>query len=101
VKKEEHAMDTVGSTLQKATASLRHPTNQVMLITLLGMVEGEILTHIETHGATALPTLARALEWPMPLVIMAAGALIRRGLVRGVQSRRVTLLEPQPEAALA
>ena len=93
-------MHMLGWTLRKAKASLQQPgSKEVLLITLLGMVEGEVLTYLDAHGTTALHHLAQTLEWPMPLIIMAAGALIRRGLVRGIQSRQGTVLEPQSEAA--
>ena len=89
-------MTTIGWTLHKASASLRKAsTKDVLLITLLGMVEGEMLTYLEAHGATALSNLARTLEWPTPLIVMAAGALIRQGLAQGVKSQRGTLLAPQ------
>ena len=55
------------------------------LMTPLGLIGGEVLTDLETHGATSLRRLIRELEWPAPMVMMAVGALIREGLVRAVQ----------------
>lgn len=55
------------------------------LMTPLGLVEGEILTCLEAQGATAMRGLIRELDWPAPMVWMAAGALVRDGLARATQ----------------
>jgi DNA-binding MarR family transcriptional regulator len=55
------------------------------LITPLGLVEGDVLTYLEEHGATSVRRLIRALDWPAPMVLMAVGALVRERLVRAVQ----------------
>ena len=55
------------------------------LVTLLGVLEGEILTHLENFGGMTLGQLAKELRRPARAVIMSAGALIRQGLVRGAQ----------------
>ena len=53
---------------------------------------------IERRGRTTLRRLTRELHWPSTLVMMAVGALIRQGLVRGSQGGVDTVLE---SAALA
>lgn len=55
------------------------------LITPLGLVEGDVLTYLEEHGATGLRDLTRALGWSASMVRMGVGALIREGLVEGKQ----------------
>ena len=57
------------------------------IITVLGVVEGEILEYLEAHGATALYRLIQAQDWPASMVMMAVGALIRQGLVGGGEHR--------------
>jgi DNA-binding MarR family transcriptional regulator len=73
------------------------PRNAIM--TSLGIVEGEVLLHLEEHGATALRQLMRELEWPSPIVTMAIGALIRQGLVRASQHELELLLEPRSSSS--
>ena len=65
------------------------------MMTLLGIVEGEVLTVLETGGATTLRGLVRALQWPAPVVMMAVGALIRQGLARGIQHELEVVIEPR------
>jgi len=65
----------------------------IPLITSLGLIEGEVLTYLEQHGATRLRGLVRELEWPARMVMMAVGALIREGLVRGVQHELEIIVE--------
>jgi DNA-binding MarR family transcriptional regulator len=69
------------------------------VVTLLGLVEGEVLTHLEEHGTTTLRGLIRALDWPAPMVTMGVGVLIRHGLVNGVQRDLEVVLEPRGERA--
>jgi hypothetical protein len=69
-------------------------TQDTPLITSLGLIEGEVLTYLEQHGATKLRGLIRELEWPARMVMMAVGALIREGLVRGVQHELEIIVEP-------
>ena len=64
------------------------------LMTPLGLVSGEALTYIERHPKTTLRQLIRSLPWPTPIVIMSVGALIREGLIRGVQRELEIVLEP-------
>ncbi len=68
------------------------------LITLVGIVSGEVLACIERRGRTTLRGLTRELGRPSTLVLMAVGALIRQGLVRGSHGGADTVLEA---AALA
>lgn len=55
------------------------------LMTPLGMVEGEVLEYLDRCEHTTLRRLNQALKWPAYMVMMAVGALIRAGLVRGAQ----------------
>ena len=57
------------------------------IITVLGVVEGEILETLESHGPMPLYRLIQAQERPASLVIMAVGALIRQGLLIGNEHR--------------
>ena len=63
------------------------PVNRLRgsLITPLGLVEGDILTFLEEHGATTLRRLIRGLEWPARMVMMGVGALVRERLVQAMQ----------------
>ena len=67
--------------------------SQWSMITLLGLVEGDILEYLETQGSTTLYRLVQALEWPSRLVMMGVGALIREGLVIGRQRELEVVLE--------
>lgn len=64
------------------------------IVTLVGLVEGDVLTYLDTHRATPLRRLARELEWPSAMVFMGVGALIRQGLARGVQHDLEVIVEP-------
>lgn len=55
------------------------------LMSVIGVVSGEILLYLDTHGATPLRQLVRALEWPSPVTNMGVGALVRQGHVRAEQ----------------
>lgn len=69
-------------------------TERQSLITRLGVIEGEVLTHLERYGATPLRRLTRELEWPSPMILMAVGALAREGLARAMQHELEVLVEP-------
>ena len=69
--------------------------SRTALITTLGLACGEILTHLEQHGTTAVRRLVRELSWPAPVVLMAVGALIREGLIRATQHDLEVILEPE------
>lgn len=69
-------------------------TTDVSLVTQLGVIEGELLTYVEEHGATPIRRLIRDSEWPMPMVTMALGALAREGLVRLIRHDLETIVEP-------
>jgi len=62
-------------------------------MTPLGLITGEILHHLEAHGAKTVRRLIRVLEAPASLVTMGVGALIRAGLVRGSQDGAEVLVE--------
>ncbi len=76
-------MDPQGTTGPVNRLEARDTTRSLM--TPLGLVEGDILTRLEGHGATTLRRLIRELDWPAPMVMMAVGALTRAGLVRAVR----------------
>ena len=71
------------------------PVEPPSLMTTIGVVEGEVLTYLESHGPTSLRRLMRELDWASPLVIMAVGALVRQGLVRATQHDLEVILEPE------
>ena len=64
------------------------------MVTMLGVVEGDILNFLETHGTLTLRRLIRMVEWPTMMVVMGVGALIREGLVRAVRRETEVVLEP-------
>ena len=55
------------------------------VMTTLGLVEGEVLAYLDRQEVSTLRRLNRELHQPAYLVMMALGALIRAGLVRGIQ----------------
>lgn len=65
------------------------------LITMLGVVEGDILLYLDICGATPVRRLIRELAWPGAMVTMAVGALIREGLVRSHQHELDVIVEPK------
>ena len=71
------------------------------LVTSLGIIEGEVLLHLDVHGATPMRRLIRDLEWSSPLVTMALGALIREGLVRARQHELELIIEPKRPALIS
>jgi hypothetical protein len=72
--------------------------SDVSLMTSLGVIEGELLTYVEEHGSTPIRRLIRESSWPMPMVMMAVGALAREGLVRLIRHDLETIIKPVPEA---
>lgn len=66
----------------------------VSLSSVLGLVEGEILLYLEEHGFARLRKIVNVLEWPMPEVMMAIGALIQEGLVEVRRDRFGVILQP-------
>lgn len=60
---------------------------EVPIITILGVVEGEVLEWLESHGPMPLYRLIQAQERPPSLIIMAVGALIRQGMLMGNEHR--------------
>ena len=75
------------------------PDTSASIMTELGMVEGEILTYLEERGASTVREVVRELPRPTREVWMAVGALIRAGLVRGVQHELEIVLVPCAFAA--
>ena len=69
------------------------------LMTPLGLVQGDILIHLEEYGATTLRYLIQSLEWPSRMVMMGVGGLIRQGLVRAVQLELDVVIEVLPREA--
>ena len=53
------------------------------LMAWLGITEGEVLEFLEAHGPVSLHRLVQGLDRPSSMVVMAVGALIREGLVKG------------------
>lgn len=67
------------------------------LMTMLGIVSGEILTRLEQQGQVTVRQLARDLPWPTSLVMMAVGSLIREGLIQANQLELEIVVEPRRE----
>lgn len=65
------------------------------LMTPLGIVEGEILEYLDHHGTATLERLTWELPWLPDMVTMAVGALIRAGLVRGIQLNLAIVVKPR------
>jgi hypothetical protein len=82
------ALETMGTYPRQEKAIRR-----MSLMTSLGLIEGNILKRLE-DGAVVIQDLIHELEWPAHMVLMAAGSLIRRGYVRGIQHEAVLVLEP-------
>lgn len=60
---------------------------EMPILAQLGAVEGDVLEYLELHGPTSLYRLIQAHDWPASLGMMAVGALIRQGLVRGSEQQ--------------
>jgi hypothetical protein len=71
------------------------------LMTLLALVEGDILTYLEAQGRVPLRHLIQAMDWPSRMVLMAVGALIRKGLLAGRQQLLEVMVELTPEGRSA
>lgn len=79
------------------------PTHTVgpALITQLGMIEGEILSHLEEEDGSSASQLLGTIPARPELVLMAIGSLIRQGLVRVAPAAGPDLLlEPVRESAV-
>jgi hypothetical protein len=71
-----------------------HPTDLIetppgeppALITKLSLIEGEILTRLESEGRMNAHRIVREMPWRSESMLMAIGSLIRQGLVRGIQT---------------
>lgn len=71
---------TMAMPVESATTAMH-----ASLMTPLALVEGEVLAYLDERPIVPLRRLRRELGWPADMVMMAVGALIRAGLVRGVQ----------------
>ena len=91
VEEERHTRDSEPFSFRSGRASLMTP---------LGLVEGDVLTCLDrkdAQGVATLQELGRAVRWPTHLVLMAIGALIRAGLVQGIQQGvNVTVTRRKP-----
>lgn len=83
--------------IARAEGGTRSPSGPsgIPLLMSLGLIEGEILTYLERHGATTLRRLIRELEWSAPMVMMAVGALVRERLIRATQHDLEVIVEPE------
>ncbi len=81
-------MGAMGETLRPAIGEARERScwsPGASLMTPLGTIEGEVLEYLDRHHTATLRRLNRELAAPSYMVVMAVGALIRTGLVRGAQ----------------
>ena len=68
---------------------------EASLMTPLGMVEGDVLGYLDRYGIATLRQLKHDLKWPADMVMMAVGALVRAGLVRGIRHRLEVVVKPR------
>lgn len=54
---------------------------QISLLMSLNLIGGEILLCLENCGSITARQITRQLQWPLDLVFMAIGALLREGLI--------------------
>ena len=73
----------------------RRGAAEIVLASLLGLVEGDILLHLDAHGATPVRRLMEELNWPGSMVTMGVGALVREGLVRVRPDEFEAVVEPR------
>lgn len=73
--------------LAEGQAQAQAEFTNASLMVWLGITEGEVLEFLETRGPTALYRMIQALDRPSSMVVMAVGALIREGLVKGNEQR--------------
>ena len=94
-------MSMVASTVTAGEQQAGPSPMPTSMMTMLGMVEGEILSDLEQYGTLTLRRLIRMVEWPTMMVVMGVGALIREGLVRAVRRELEVILEPvKPGSAI-
>ena len=77
---------------QNSSAGLPSGKKEVDLTSLIGLLEGEILALLEKEGALKFRSVLKTLRRPTHLTTMAAGALIRSGLIRAVEKADGILL---------
>jgi len=75
--------------------SERKPGRGVPLITPLGLVAGDVLLYLERRGTSTLRQLVRGVKWPVRMVMMGVGSLIRDGLVLATQNDVEVIVEPR------
>ena len=63
--------------------------------TLLGLVEGDILLHLDVHGATPARRLIEVLNWPGSMITLGIDALVRDGLVETRLDELEVIVEPR------
>ncbi len=63
------------------------------------LAAGELLKEVEWSGATTLRQLIRKLDWPVHLVVMAVGVLVRQGSMRITERELEVIVEAVPECS--
>lgn len=61
---------------------------QIPIISMIGIVQGEILECLETNGELLMRQIIQSLHRPTHLVAMSLGALVYNGLVVAMQDDR-------------
>lgn len=61
------------------------------------LAAGDLLNEVEWTGAMTLQQLIGKLDWPVPVVMMAVGTLVRQDLVRATQRGLEVIVEPMPK----
>jgi hypothetical protein len=90
--REEVGMDVMTADAAEPRPGLAS-LERAPLVTAVGLVEGDVLDYLESHGASALRGVVRALSWPVTLIMMAIGSLVRQGMVRGTRRDLEVILE--------
>lgn len=72
--------------------------NDASLMTPIGIAEGDMLFYLEQKGTAYLGDMATHLEWPKPVMMLAAGALIRNGLIKARRYDNHIVLERSKNA---
>ena len=69
------------------------PDHLTHLVTRLGLIEGDILEQLERDKVINLRELMDLMKWEPCEIAMAAGSLIRQGMVRGAEHGHEVFLE--------
>jgi predicted transcriptional regulator len=69
----------------------------IPVISLMGVVQGEILECLEVRGRLALKQILESLHRPTHIVAMSLGALVYSGLVKAEQGKKIISVWIEPK----